>query len=104
MPFQLNFTNTPGASFSVLATTNVALPINQWSNLGTATEVSPGQYQFSDPNATNTAQFYILESQLLIKSVKRQDGESHPAFINSFICNSLKQTLSPRLNFQKIAL
>jgi hypothetical protein len=63
MPFQLNFTNTPGASFSVLATTNVALPINQWSNLGTATEVSPGQYQFSDPNATNTAQFYILESQ-----------------------------------------
>jgi len=63
VPFQLNFTNTPGASFSVLATTNVALPINQWSNLGTATEVSPGQYQFSDPNATNTAQFYILESQ-----------------------------------------
>lgn len=61
--FQISFTNTPGANFSVLATTNVALPLNQWSNLGTATEVSPGQYQFSDPNATNTAQFYILESQ-----------------------------------------
>jgi hypothetical protein len=64
VPFQFSFTNTPGASFSVLATTNIALPINQWSNLGTATEVSLGQYQFSDPNATNNpAQFYILESQ-----------------------------------------
>jgi len=63
VPFQFSFTNTPGASFSVLATTNVALPINQWSNLGTATEVSPGNYQFSDPNATNTAQFYILQTQ-----------------------------------------
>jgi len=63
VPFQFSFTNTPGASFSVLATTNVALPLNQWSNLGSATEVSPGNYQFSDPNATNAAQFYILQTQ-----------------------------------------
>jgi autotransporter-associated beta strand protein len=62
-PFGFTFTNTPGASFTVLATTNIALPLNQWSNLGTATEVSPGNYQFSDPNATNSSQFYILQTQ-----------------------------------------
>ncbi len=62
-PFSLSFSNAPGATFTVLGTTNVALPLNQWSNLGTATEISPGQYQFSDPNATNAAQFYILQTQ-----------------------------------------
>jgi hypothetical protein len=63
-PFNFSFTNAPGATFTVLGTTNVALPIGQWSNLGTATEVSPGNYQFSDPNATsNPAQFYILRAQ-----------------------------------------
>ncbi|MEO7299082.1 MAG: GH25 family lysozyme [Verrucomicrobiota bacterium] len=57
--FQLNFTNTPGASFSILATTNIGLPLNSWIVLGNASEISPGQFQFADSQATNFPQrFY----------------------------------------------
>jgi alpha-tubulin suppressor-like RCC1 family protein len=53
------FTNTPGAFFGVLASTNPALPLANWTPLGDATEVSPGQFQFTDPKATNSPQrFY----------------------------------------------
>ena len=51
--FQLNFTNTPGAAFRVLAAANLAPPANNWTLLGRATEISPGQFQFTDPQATN---------------------------------------------------
>jgi hypothetical protein len=56
--FQLNFTNAPGASFTVLATTNAALPLSNWSVIGNVTETAPGQFQFSDPQATNNLQRY----------------------------------------------
>jgi hypothetical protein len=63
---QINFTNIAGASFTVYATTNMALPFSAWSNLGTAIEspVGSGQFQFSDPQAaTNYPQrFYHLTS------------------------------------------
>jgi hypothetical protein len=58
---QFSFTNAPAVSFTVLSTTNVALPLNQWQNLGNPTEGPAGQYQFTDPQATSKArQFYIL--------------------------------------------
>jgi WD40 repeat protein len=61
--FQLAFTNNPGALFGVLATTNPTLPLSNWTALGGATEVSPGQFQFTDPQATNTlCRFYRLRS------------------------------------------
>jgi len=58
--FQFNFTNDIGASFRVLATTNVALPASNWLFLGFATETPPssGQFQFTDPGATNFPQRY----------------------------------------------
>jgi len=62
---QFGFTNGSGLPFTVLATTNVALPFNTWSNLGPAVETpaSSGQYQFSDPQATNhTERFYRVTS------------------------------------------
>ncbi|HXJ55855.1 MAG TPA: choice-of-anchor Q domain-containing protein [Verrucomicrobiae bacterium] len=49
----LSFTNNPGLRFQVLASTNVALPLSQWLRLGTATQLSPGQYQYTDPTAPN---------------------------------------------------
>ncbi|HXS69694.1 MAG TPA: kelch repeat-containing protein, partial [Candidatus Polarisedimenticolia bacterium] len=59
--FQFIFTNTPGAVLSVLATTNLALPLTNWTRLGGATEISPGQFQFIDPQAANHGQrFYLL--------------------------------------------
>jgi len=46
-----------------LAATNVTLPLSNWTPLGPATEVSPGYYQFTDPQATNGGQrFYRVRS------------------------------------------
>ena len=57
--FQFDFTNTPGASFTTLATTNVSFPLSNWTVLGTPTEAPPGQYQFTDLQASNLVQrFY----------------------------------------------
>jgi hypothetical protein len=57
--FQLNFTNTPGTTYTVLATTNLSLPANSWTVLGTTTEGIAGQFQFTDSQATtNTLRFY----------------------------------------------
>jgi hypothetical protein len=61
--FQLSFTNTPGASFSVLGSADPTAPVADWTVLGNAVEVSPGQFQFIDLEATNEPQqFYMLSS------------------------------------------
>ena len=61
--FQFAFSNSPGAFFSVLATTNPALPLSNWTTLGDMKEVSPGQFQFTDPQPTNAPQlFYRVRS------------------------------------------
>jgi Immunoglobulin I-set domain len=57
------FTNAPGNStnFSVLATSDLTLPLNQWVNLGNPTELSLGTYQFIDAQATNNPyRFYTV--------------------------------------------
>ena len=59
--FQISFSNDPGASFTVLRSTNVGLPLSNWTVVGTATEISPGEYQFSDPGAqTNVQRYYRI--------------------------------------------
>jgi hypothetical protein len=61
--FQFSFTNTPGVAGTVLATTDLSLSVSNWSTLGTATEVSSGWFQFTDPQATNYPQrFYLIRS------------------------------------------
>ncbi len=61
--FQLSFTNTPGTLFTVLATTNAALPLSNWTVLGVMAENSPGEFQFTDSQATNSPQrFYQVRS------------------------------------------
>jgi hypothetical protein len=60
---RFSFTNTTGLGFTVLAATNVALPLNNWMVLGSATEISPGQFQFTDLQATNIPRrFYRVSS------------------------------------------
>ena len=59
----LAFTNTPGTRFSVLATEDPSLPLNNWIMLGTATEEPPGSFQFTDHTATgNSQRFYRVRS------------------------------------------
>ena len=63
--FHLVFTNIPGGSFTILATTNVAAPFSTWSNLGLAFEspAGSGQFQFTDLQAAvSLCRFYCVHS------------------------------------------
>lgn len=63
--FQFGFTNYTDTSFIVLATTNLALPLNSWLSLGPALEtpIGSGQFEFTDPQmATNATRFYRVRS------------------------------------------
>jgi peptidyl-prolyl cis-trans isomerase A (cyclophilin A) len=57
--FRVAFTNAPGLCLSLATTTNSAAPLSQWTALGSVPEIAPGQYQFTDVQATNlTRRFY----------------------------------------------
>ncbi len=61
--FQFAFSNNQGASFTVLSTTNLSLPLTNWTVVGTPTNVAPGRLQFTTPVSTNDAQrFYRVRS------------------------------------------
>jgi hypothetical protein len=61
--FQFSFTNSVGAQFNVLATTNLSLPLTNWPALGGVVEISPGQFQFIDTNAASyPRRFYKVSS------------------------------------------
>jgi DNA-binding beta-propeller fold protein YncE len=60
---QFAFTNTPGASFTVLSTTNLSLPLNNWTVVGSPTNIASGVFQFTSQPTTNDPQrFYIIRS------------------------------------------
>ena len=57
------YTNTPGAAFNVYASPDLALPLNQWTYVGSAVEQSPGSFEFTDEHASDyPARFYRLAS------------------------------------------
>jgi hypothetical protein len=62
--FQFDFTNLPGINFSVLISSNVALPLSNWTTVpGHVPEIFSGQYQFTDTNTTtNMQRFYRVRS------------------------------------------
>ncbi|MDB6065488.1 MAG: hypothetical protein JWR26_1696 [Pedosphaera sp.] len=62
--FQFAFSNNvQGASFTVLSTTNLLLPLTNWTVLGSPTNMGQGLYQFSTPASTNDSQrFYGVRS------------------------------------------
>ncbi len=61
--FQFGFSNNPGASFTVWTATNLMLPLANWTPLGAPAIIGSGQYQFTDPSATNDVQrFYRVTS------------------------------------------
>jgi sugar lactone lactonase YvrE len=61
--FQFTFTNSSGAPFTVLTTTNVTLPLNQWTPVGAPVESPAGHYTYTSATTdTNTQQYYTFRS------------------------------------------
>jgi hypothetical protein len=61
--FQVLFTNTPNKGFTALFTTDLTLPLSDWTVLGPVTESAPGQYQFTDLQAVDSPnRFYRVSS------------------------------------------
>jgi sugar lactone lactonase YvrE len=61
--FQFSFTNTPGASFTVVSATNLLLPLSNWTVVGNPVESPAGMYQFtSQPNTNISQTFYGVTS------------------------------------------
>jgi hypothetical protein len=60
---QFAFTNTPGASFTVLSSTNLTLPLANWTVAGVATNIGSGQFQFtSQPTTNNSQRFFVVRA------------------------------------------
>jgi hypothetical protein len=61
--FQFTFTNWPALTFTAFGTTNLTLAFSNWTSLGAVTELSSGQFQFTDLQATNIQpRFYRVSS------------------------------------------
>ena len=61
--FQIVYTNLPYGTNTVLTSTDMTVPLTNWTALGSGAEVLPGQFQFIDPQATNFPQrFYRISS------------------------------------------
>ncbi len=69
--FQFVFTNSVGALFGVLTTTNLALPLASWTALGGVAEIAPGQFQFTDPQATNSPRRFYRRFRRKLKRRNR---------------------------------
>jgi sugar lactone lactonase YvrE len=60
---QFSFTNTPGASFTVLSTTNLSLPWSNWTVVGTPSNTAPDVFQFTaQPTSNDPQRFYGVSS------------------------------------------
>jgi len=55
--FSASLKSQPGLAFQILTTTNLSIPLSDWSNVVTVTNVS-GTTSFIDPVASNKARFY----------------------------------------------
>jgi hypothetical protein len=63
--FQFSFTNSgynSNASFTAWCTTNLSLPLSNWTELGPVTNNGPLSYQFSTPALSGSPQLYYRVS------------------------------------------
>jgi len=59
---RFTFNNTPGLSFTVMSATNFSEPTENWTPFGSASEVLPGIYQFTDITPEVQQRFYVVRS------------------------------------------
>jgi hypothetical protein len=56
---QLQFTGNTGAGYTVLMSTNVSLALSNWTIAGSATQLSPGLFQFTTPLPSNSSSLFF---------------------------------------------
>jgi hypothetical protein len=56
---QFTFTNLPNAVFEVLSSTDLTLPLSQWTVVGSPSVTGSTQYQFTSPPDTNDPTLYF---------------------------------------------
>jgi hypothetical protein len=62
--FELYFTNQTALNYDVLVSTNVALPVTNWQNLGPALPLGGGYYRVTDAGAIGQPRrYYVLREQ-----------------------------------------
>jgi len=54
----------PNGSYYVLSSTNVALPLAQWTRLATNSFLGDGSFSYTDPAATSATKFYLVQELL----------------------------------------
>jgi len=60
--FRFSFTNLSSATYEVLGTTNLSLPVGEWEVLGLPASLGGSLYRFDDtPN--HAQRFYLLRAQ-----------------------------------------
>jgi hypothetical protein len=61
--FQFGFSNSQTAAFTVLSTTNLSLPLTNWTVLGAPSNIAAGMFQFTTQPITNEPlRFYAVRS------------------------------------------
>lgn len=61
--FQFAFSNFQNSTFTVLSSTNMLLPVTNWAAIGTASNIGPNFFQYTDTNApTDSQRFYRIRS------------------------------------------
>jgi hypothetical protein len=59
--FRFSFSNNQNISITVLSTTNLSLPLSNWTVLGSPSNIAPGLFQFTTQPMTNDLQrFYTI--------------------------------------------
>jgi hypothetical protein len=58
--FQLTASGAANQFYNLMATTDLKLPVSQWSSRGSVTAGSDGSINYTDSNATNPICFYLL--------------------------------------------
>jgi hypothetical protein len=60
--FQIRFVDTPTVSFTVLSSTNLTVPLTNWTVMGAAVESPIGQFQYIESPPTGPQRFYDVRS------------------------------------------
>ena len=57
----LQFNGSPNGNYTILTSTNLTLPLTNWTSLGAPVQISSGVYRFTNTAPTNVQGYYLLK-------------------------------------------